>query len=229
MLTPFADEIWIADGDTVSTAGFHYPTRMIVIRLDCGGLFVWSPVTLTSELKESVDALGPVTDIVGPNALHHLFIGEWGTAYPSAILHAAPGLRKKRADLSFHTDLTDAPHPNWAGELDQVVLRGNVLAEDVVFYHRKSRTVIFTDVLQQFPKGWFVGWRAIIARLDLMEGPVPSVPRKFRLAFTQRRQARAAVRVILGWPVDNILMAHGAPVRSNAADTLRIAFRWLRP
>ena len=150
MLTSFADEIWIADGKTVSTAGFHYPTRMIVIRLDSGGLFVWSPVQMTPTLKAAVNALGPVTDIVGPNVLHHLFIAEWSAAYPDARLHAAPGLRNKRADLSFHSDLTDTPHSNWVEELDQVVLHGNVIAEDVVFYHRRSRTVIFTDVLQQF-------------------------------------------------------------------------------
>ena len=43
---------------------------------------------------------------------------------------------------------------------------------------------LFTDLLQQFPPDWFHGWRALIARLDLMTAPEPSTPRKFRAAFT---------------------------------------------
>ncbi len=34
------------------------------------------------------------------------------------------------------------------------------------------------------------GWRALVAKLDLMTGGEHSVPRKFRIAFTNRRAAR---------------------------------------
>ncbi|TCP73121.1 hypothetical protein [Sphingomonas sp. PP-CE-1G-424] len=36
MLRHFGEEIWIADGPTVSVAGFAYRTRMMVIRLSDG-------------------------------------------------------------------------------------------------------------------------------------------------------------------------------------------------
>ncbi len=228
MLSPFADEIWIAEGDTVSTAGFHYPTRMILIRLRSGGLFVWSPIALTPQVKSHVDALGPVQEVVAPNALHHLFIGDWALAYPTARIHAAPRLRQKRPDVTFDTDLGDVPDPAWAAEIDQRVLWGNVITDDVVFFHHRSGTVIFTDILQQFPKGWFHGWRAVIARLDLMEGLLPSVPRKFRMAFTKRQKTRDALDVILSWPTQKILMAHGAPITENGQETLQDCFKWLK-
>ncbi len=99
MLRRFGDEIWIADGPTVSIAGFDYPTRMIVIRLSDGALFICSPIAFSAELRESVDRIGPVRHIVAPNSLHHLFVEEWQQAYPEAISHAAKGLRTKRADL----------------------------------------------------------------------------------------------------------------------------------
>ena len=89
MLTSFAEDIWIADGPVVTAAlGFHFPTRMAVIRLRDGGLFVWSPVALTAELRAGVEALGAVRHIVAPNALHDLFLAEWGRAFPGAQLHA---------------------------------------------------------------------------------------------------------------------------------------------
>ncbi len=228
MLTPFAEDIWLADGSVVTAAmGFHYPTRMAAIRLSGGDLFIWSPVALTDALRAAIDALGPVRCIVAPNTLHDSFLAAWQRAYPAAQLHAAPGLAARRKDLAFDADLTDAPSPLWSADIDQVVVVGNAITTEVVFFHRASATALFTDLLQQFPPRWFSGWRALVARLDLMTGPQPAVPRKFRLAFTNRARARAAVARILAWPVGRVVVAHGAPVHENGDAFLARAFRWL--
>lgn len=96
-----------------------------------------------------------------------------------------PGLRKKRKDIAFDADLGSAPSPDWAGEIDQVLMRGNLITTEVVFFHVGSGTVLFTDLIQQFPVSLFSSWRGLVAKLDLMTGSEPSVPRKFRIAFTQ--------------------------------------------
>ena len=80
MLTQFADNIWIANGPVTTVMGFRYPTRMAVIRFSNGNLVIWSPICLSEPLRTDVDALGPVTHIVAPNSLHHLFINEWRRA-----------------------------------------------------------------------------------------------------------------------------------------------------
>jgi len=223
----FGRDIWIVEGPEVSVAGFHYPTRMAVIRLADGRLFVWSPVRLSDDLRAAVDRLGRVAHIVAPNSLHHLFLAEWQRAYPGARLYAAPGLRKKRRDLAFDVELGDAPPADWAGEIDQVAMRGNLITTEIVFFHRASGTALFTDLLQQIAAERLSGWRAVVAKLDLMTGLKPSVPRKFRLAFVGRRKARAALERILGWPVDKVLMTHGTPVERDASAFLRRAFGWL--
>ena len=227
MLMEFGRDIWIADGPHVAVAGFHYPTRMAVIKLPDGSLFVWSPTRITEALREAVDAIGKVRDIVAPNSLHHLFLPEWTRIYPGARLHAPPGLRKRRADISFDADLGDVPNPDWAGEIDQVLVRGNLITTEVVFFHTSSGTVLFTDLLQQIPPHLLSGWRATVAKLDRMVGPEPSVPRKFRIAFANRRVAREALARILAWPAEKVLMAHGTPVETNAPAFLRRAFGWL--
>lgn len=227
-LKQFGREIWTAEGvEVVAMLGFRYPTRMAVIRLSGGDLFVWSPVALTESLRTEVDALGKVRHLIAPNALHHLFIAEWKQAYPDALLYAAPGLRGKRPDLTFDDDLDSAPVPAWSGEIEHVVMKGNIITREVVFFHRASSTVIFTDLIQQFPTGWFSGWRAVVAKWDLMLGPEPSVPRKFRVAFKDRRAAHAAIEHILAWPAEKVLMAHGTPVTKDGRAFLRRAFRWL--
>jgi len=223
----FGRDIWIADGPELAVAGFHYPTRMAIIRLADSGLVVCSPIRLSDDLRAAVDSLGRVAHIVAPNSLHHLFLAEWQRAYPDARLYAAPGLRKKRHDLAFDAELGDAPPADWAGEIDQVAMRGNLITTEIVFFHRASGTVMFTDLLQQIAAERLSGWRAVVAKLDLMTGTEPSVPRKFRLAFVGRRKARAALERILGWPVEKVLMAHGTPVERDAPAFLRRAFGWL--
>jgi len=228
MLHPFATELWIADGGVADVAGFRYPTRMAVVRLANGGLLLWSPTEMTDGLRDAVTALGPVRHLVAPNSLHHLHLAPWKAAFPQALLHAAPGLRERRVDLAFDADLTDAPHPDWAGELDQVMVRGNLITTEVVFFHRAGRTALFTDLIQQFRPGWFSGWRALVARLDRMTGPEPQVPNKFRTAFIDRRAARQALDRIGDWPVEKVLMAHGEPVTTGGAAFITRAFAWLR-
>jgi hypothetical protein len=223
----FGQEIWIADGSAVVIAGFHYPTRMAVIRLSDGDLFIWSPIALRDVLRAEVNALGRVRHIVSPNLLHHLFLPEWKSAYPGARLYAPPGLREKRKDIVFDADLGNAPETDWVKEIDQVLVQGNLITTEVVFFHVKSGTVLFTDLIQQLPAGLFSGWRALVAKLDLMTGPEPSVPRKFRLAFINRRAARDSLRRIFAWPAQKVLMAHGTPVEEDAPAFLRRAFGWL--
>lgn len=226
-LIPFGPDLWLVDGaDIRAAAGFHYPTRMAVARLSDGGLWLWSPVRLTPALLEALEQLGPVRHIVAPNRLHHMALSEWVHFCPGVRLHAAPGLRAKRGDLHFSSDLGDTPNPDWAGQIDQVIFP-NAIADEVVFFHRDSGTVLFTDLLQQMPKGWYRGWRRLVAWLDLMTGAEPQVPRKFRMATRDKAAARAALETIRGWQPKQVVMAHGTPVTGDADAFLTRAFAWL--
>ncbi|OXE35617.1 MAG: hypothetical protein CGW95_12785 [Phenylobacterium zucineum] len=201
---------------------------MTVIKLAEGGLLVCSPIALDEALRTKIEALGEVRWLVAPNALHHVFLKDWQEAYPTAQTFAPPGLRKKRPDLRFDEDLSDLAPAAWAPEMDQVIVRGNLITSEVVFFHRPSGTVIFTDLIQHFAPGWFTGWRAVVARLDRMTAPLPEVPQKFRNTFINRSAARKAIRQVLDWPIEKVVMAHAPPVRSNGRAFIAQAFQWLR-
>jgi hypothetical protein len=170
-LREFGPGIWTSEGPVVSFFGFPYPTRMAAIRLSDGGLFVWSPIALSPALKREIDALGPVCCLVSPNLLHHLFLGEWKTAYPDARLFASPGLRRRRKDLAFDADLSDEPDPLWAADVNQVLVRGSFAMTEAVFFHRASGAAIFADLIENLPRDWFKGWRGLLARLDGIVAP----------------------------------------------------------
>jgi hypothetical protein len=226
-LLRFGREIWIADGPVASFYGFAYPTRMAVIRLSDGSLFVWSPIALSCSLRASIDALGPVRDLVSPNALHHLFLAEWKSAYPAARLFASPRLRRKRKDLAFDATLGEAPEAEWAADIDQVVLHGSFFLTEVIFFHRQSGTALFADLIQNFPRDWFKGWRGVIARLDGIVAPNPGAPRDWRASFLNRGAARAALDRVLAWPIERVLIAHGDLPAEGDAAFVRRAFAWL--
>lgn len=225
MLKSFADEVWLVDDDPLSVLGFSYPTRMAIIRLHSGELFIWSPTRLPDALKSEVDRLGPVKYLIAPNSLHHLFLPEWHTAYPDAIVFGTEALQKKRKDVHFDATLA-GPAP-WSHEIEHVLVEGNLITTEAVFFHKASGTVLFTDLLQQFSTRDFKGWRRFVARLDRMICDSPSVPRKFRFAFWGRRKAKRALTQILDWPIKAVIIAHGTPITSNAKAKLRNAFSWL--
>jgi len=227
-LQPVGPGIWIADGEHVSVAGFHYPTRMALVRLTGGGLFIWSPTALSSALQAEVNALGDVHFIVAPNSLHHLFIPQWQAAYPAAKTIAAPGLAARRKDIAFTAELGETPDAAWANDIDQAVVHGNAITTEVVFFHRASGTALFTDLLQNFRPGTFKGWRGLVAKLDRMTADEPQVLQKFRVAFTDRKAARLSIRRVLDWAVQSVLMAHGPIVEKDAAAFLKRAFSWLK-
>jgi len=219
--------IWMADGPVASFHGFPYPTRAAVIRLSQGGLFIWSPVALSSMLRGSIDLLGPVHCLVSPNALHRLFLAEWQSAYPAARLYGSPRLRRKRQDLAFAGVLGDAPEPEWAADIDQVVVRGSFALTEIVFFHRSSHTVLFADLIQNFPRDWFKGWLGVAARLGGIVAPDPGTPSDWRASFLNRNAARVALGQILAWPIERVLIAHGDLPAADGAAFVRRAFTWL--
>ncbi|HET7881208.1 MAG TPA: DUF4336 domain-containing protein [Acetobacteraceae bacterium] len=220
-------DIWIADGPVVSFFGFPYSTRMAVIRLADGKLFVWSPVALSQSLREALGALGPVGHLVSPNALHHVFLAEWKSAFPAARLYAPPRLRRKRKDLPFDAELDDTPQPDWSGEVEQVVLHGSFYLTQVVFFHVASRTVLFADAIQNFPRDWFTGWRGVVCRHGGIVAPNPGMPTDWRATFLHRRDARRALARILAWPIERVVLAHGDIPTGDGAAFVRRAFAWL--
>jgi len=226
-LVPIAPEVWIADGETVDFYGFPYPTRMSIIRLANGHLFVHSPIGTDPDLLAQVDALGEVRYLISPNKIHHLFMGDWAEIYPKAELHASPGLPKKRKDLKFKSTLTDTAPKAWSNEIDQAVLKGSFFMKEVAFFHRGTSTMIVADMIERLDGHDWSWWGKILGRLDGLMGPKGGMPREWRASFINRKQARKDLARMIAWDPQRIVIAHGPCVEADGADYLKMSFRWL--
>lgn len=227
VLHEFGSCLYSADGPTVSFHGFPYSTRMALARLSDGSLWVWSPVALSDELVRAVQSLGIVRHIVSPNRLHHRFLREWALQWPSALIHAPPGLERKRPDLHFASTLGDEPYPAWRPEIDQVVFRGSFAMEEVVFFHRPSSTAIVGDLIQRFPESAANGWKGLLMRLAGLVGERGSTPPDWRATFLRRSPTRIARQAVLEWNPERLLVAHGECVNGGAARVIATALAWI--
>jgi hypothetical protein len=221
-LVPFAEDLWLATRET-KFFGVETGTRMTVVRLGGGGLFVHSPVALDDATRRAVDALGEVQAVVAPSIFHHLHVGGWMAAYPKALFAACPGLEWKRTDLAFGAVLGDAPHGAWARELEQVYFSAR-RENEVVFFHAKSKTLICADALLNLSVHGQASTRFVA---KLMGNSAPGIGHLERFMIRDRGLARRQVDRILAWDFDKAALAHGGLVERDGSEVLRHAYAWL--
>lgn len=223
-----AENIWIVDGEAVSFLGLPFSTRMTIIRLQNGVLWVHSPIKLTATLQDKVQQLGPVQYLIAPNHLHHLFLPDWQSSYPEAICCGTDQVIKKRSDLSFNFSLNKEQQWPWQGEIAQCLFTGSAVMEECVFFHRSSRVLVVTDLVENFSGKTFNAWQRGVASVVGILSPNGKMPLDWRLSFMfNRAQARQHFAVIIDWDPWVLVMAHGLIVEKEAVAFLRRAFRWL--
>ena len=227
MLERICADVWIAEGPEVSFVGIPYPTRMGVVRLPSGKLWIWSPIALDEELATALAQLGEVAHLVEPNLLHHLALAAWQERWPEARAYAPPGLAKRYPSLRFHAELQDEPIPEFEGVIKQVVVRGSFFMEEVLFLHAPSGTLFVGDLVQKHDPKDFNTWQRLVMKADGMVGPKGSTPREWRATFLRREQARAAVRKAIAWGPERMVIAHGDWVHARGGEALRSSLRWL--
>lgn len=225
MLEAVGEDIWVA-ARPLRFFGVETGTRMTVIRLEGGGLFIHSPVALDAETRAAIDDLGPVVAIVAPCLFHHLYVGPWAEAYPKASLSACPGLDEKRADVKWSRVLGDdvPADAEWGADLDQVFFASFPMQNEVVFFHRKSRTLVSSDVVFNLATHASPLTRALAFMIGHRE-PGPTLLE--RLMIRDRREAHDQIGRMIDWGPERIVLAHGDIVRSNGASVLKKGYRWL--
>jgi hypothetical protein len=226
----FGNDLWTIEGPEVRDLGIIFPTRMTVARLSNGSLWVSSPVLVPFETLQQLTGLGPVRYLVAGTPRHVWRLHNWHALFPHAQLWAAPQrpLSLGQSDLPLTGTLGDAPHPDWATDFDQLAFRGNPLAEEIFFLHRRSRTLIIDDFIQHCPIVPGKPLRNMISRLEGISDAPGGVGLEIKLTFTNRTLARRSLAKLLSWDFDRLIIAHGDCIDANAKAFVEQAFSWLK-
>ena len=229
---PLADGVWVVDSGPQRVMGLAFPTRMTVLRLADGGLWLHSPTRHTPALQEALEKLGPVRHLIAPNTAHWVHVSPWHKAVPDAKLWAAPGVADRARGQDVHLRVTggtlgDAPPPDWGGQVEHAVFSAPGLVE-VAFHHRASRTLILTDGIQAMRSGNLPLATRLFARVVGSAVPDGETPAHLRLLLNRRRAAnRAAAERLLALQPERVVFAHGDFYKEDGAARLRGALDWL--
>ena len=228
---PLADGAWVVDGAPQRVLGLSLPTRMTVLRLADGGLWLHSPTRHTPALEAALAALGPVRHLVAPNTAHWVHASPWHKAVPDAKLWAAPGVADRARGQDVHLrasgTLGDAPPPDWDGQIEHAVFSGTGFVE-VAFHHRASRTLVLTDIVQAMRSGDLPLATRLFARAVGSAKAEGETPAHVRLVLNRRRPAnRAAAERLLALRPERVIFAHGDFYKEDGTARLRGALDWL--
>lgn len=221
MLQQIAPDLWHLP-HSFKANGLRISSRMTVVRLRSGGLWLHSPVPLTEPVRAALAAMGPVEFIIAPSKTHHIFLGKCKAAYPAAQVFGAPGLCTKRPDIVGLRVLRPAVEPDWQDDLDQTFIAGIPYGNETAWLHRASASLILTDLCQ-----WWrgdIGLRAALyARLTGVRHHL-AVPRPVRMLVQDRAAVLASMQTILAWRFERVIVAHNVIVEQGARVALERAF-----
>lgn len=215
-------QLWVAE-EPSNFLGVPIGARSTIVRLQDGGLWVHSPVSPTIELRRELDEIGPVRCIVAPCCAHTVYPAEWATLYPEAKVFVSP--RWKKSLPSPPQVLGEDEEPEWSADLQQTLLLGHALLDEVEFFHARSKTLIVCDLLFNLPDD-------LPPRQKLLAGIAglpsrPAVSRLERVMTKDNKAVRASLKRMLAWDFERVVLSHGRIVESNGREVLRAAFDWL--
>ncbi len=235
VLKPIDDNIWMVDGPIIEMdfplgAKVRFPTRMVIVRLASGDLWLHSPIEADPALLDAVRELGPVRHILASNSIHYWYVPDWAEKFPDAVTYGPSGLaetakREIRLDHSFSANAK----PEWNGEIQQLLFEGSVVTE-AVFFHVASKTLVLSDLIENFEpakveKRWLRWIMGLVGILD----PDGKMPFDLRMTFRKNsREFAANVERMLAWEPEKVIMAHGRPYLENGSAELQRAFRWVK-
>ncbi len=199
--------------------GMDLFSRMTIVRLNDGKLWLHSPCKLDALLKLEIDQLGEVAYIIAPGNFHHLYVCDLQADYPNAETFLCPGLERKRADLSFDWILGNRPDPRWELDFEQVVIQGTCIINEVAFLHKPTRTLILVDLLENIGDDYTheaglllrFWWKAVF---HMWNNPKPAP--EYQLGWGDKEIVRKGLEKILSWDFERIIIAHGNLIEMDA-------------
>ncbi|KAH7065914.1 hypothetical protein BKA63DRAFT_167425 [Paraphoma chrysanthemicola] len=223
--------------------------RGTVVRLQSGALAVFSPVALTDEVKQKVSELGEVKYIAALDIEHHIFLGPWHQAYPSAQVLGPGGLLEKRTKqknenvpfaFSFSPDKPiTSISPEFDAEFDWEYVSAHVNKE-LVFNHKPTRTLIQADLLFNLPATEQFSKTGVDAGSGILTKIFGALQNTRGTAIWQKRLAwygissgeggrgsfNKSVERIDKWQFERIIPCHGDVIEGNGKAIFQKVFGW---
>jgi len=221
--------------------------RGTLVRLQGGGVAVFSPVALTPEVKETVSSLGELKYIAALDMEHHIFLGEWNKEYPNAKVLAPEGLLEKRKkqkneDVPFSVifaakdKASTKVDSEFDAEFDYEFVDGH-LNKELVFNYKPEKTLIEADLMfnlpatEQFSKTGTPAGTGILTRLfSALNNTSGAAMGQRRMIWygvaVDKPSFNKSVQKINGWDFNKIIPCHGDVIETDGKGIFEKVFAW---
>ena len=228
-LQEFAHNVWLADGPIVRDMGIFFTTRMTIIKLSDGSIWIESPIPVSFATLNEISQLGQVRYLLAATPRHVWRLAAWHTLFPGAQCWASrpTAFTLKKGALPMAGYLSDHPVDAWSADFDQLEFKGNPFLSEVLFFHRNSHTVILGDLIQ---RNRVLEGRTLTNLMFKLEGaqyPGGGVGLDMKMTFVNRNLARRSLEKLLSWDFDKLIIAHGDCIQSDAKQYVKRVFKWL--
>ena len=231
-LKPVATDLWIVDSGPHYAMGIPLPVRTTVVRLSGGEVWLHSPTRYDDRLRKEIEELGPIRHLVAPNVAHWSYLKDWQARCADVLTWAAPATRDrlpvKASGVVIDRDLGASPPDAWASDIDQIIVAGGFGVNEVAFLHRPTRTLIVTDLVQNFEPDRLPLPMRLLARLAGVMAPDGKAPAHLRFAINRKKAfAASAAQRMIDWAPERVVFAHGRWFETDGTAQLRRSLRWL--
>jgi len=219
---PFARFGWIPFGG-----------RSTAIKLASGDVWVLASTPLEPETKETIDKLGPVKYIIGPDAEHSMFLAEFQKAYPDAkVIGVEPLIKKREGVVSFAGAYGADPEGTKYGyepEITACYFSG-FKNKDVAFLHGPSKTLIQADLLLNLPCNEQYSKSKSSGRIPLLGGLLQLDGLAFKRVLwklgTDKPSMIRDAKTVAEWDFDRIIPCHGDVIETGGKTVWSEAYKW---
>ncbi len=204
-----ATDVWTVEGQAMRMpGGVVMPLVSTVLRLADRSLLLYSPGKLDDEQLSEIAAQGEVAHIVAPNLYHHLYLKRALERWPSAKLHAPPGLAAKRADLEIDNELGTASIDD---SVDVQVIGGAPKINEAILFHKPSGAMLVADFMFNVTTPENLRTRAVLSMMGV-GGRELKQSRMWSFLTKDKAAARASIDRVLSWKISTIVPVHGEAV-----------------
>lgn len=215
------EHIWEVS-DPLQILGVEFGHRMTVVKLSSGDLWVHSPVALSDEILKEMGALGALRYFVAPSAFHDMYWEPYFDTFGDVEFHGVPGMPSK---LKFTHTFSESIPNAWAQDFDMIAVEGIPMLNEHVFVHKKTKTLILTDLVFNFDTRQKL-WERLFLSMNGVHGKIgPS--RLFRSCIKDKKAFRESLDRVLACDFNRVIVGHGRNIESGGKGVLENAYSFL--
>ncbi len=179
------------------------PIRSTYVPLHTGAILI-SPGSAL-ELAQ-LKSLPSVTDLVAPNLLHCAGIMKASSIFPKAQKWGVVSAKELKPEISWTDELLQKNWP-YKNELPMIQLQGIPKINEVVFFHKESKSLIITDLCFNLLDSKGIGSWII---LNLFGTYKKFATSRFFMKFVTDKEAfEKSLGEIFSFDFENVVLSHG--------------------